>query len=374
MERGNLKQKILLGTIPSNQQKQQKPKTMKTKTKTTTKKDYSKEIKSHASSKETFTVDGKECSYGLGGEGITKAFKETTLCNQKLAIIPKKYLGIDKSYQRTASKRQIQNIAKKFDMANFDVPAVYKIKHNNKFYYQIVDGQHRCCANQQEEILCRIVNTKAAVTRCLEANDASRKRSWSINDMFWGKIVELDRCPEIRDEEHRKTIIEFFLDAGFTPCNPANNKPVDVGCRIASIHNHWIKNTWANLESLQMRREEKEKKALKILKDVIDIVKEVFPKMNYQKWGGTVWAGLFDLLSDNNRNSGMSNYDKKQIIAALQYGRVTTTGNQLSSRINLTDFASYNFASQQGSFRSSRRHDSHVKVLKNAIETYAKFG
>ena len=128
MERGNLKQKILLGSIiPSNQQKQQKPKTMKTKTNTTTKKDYSNEIKSHASSKEAFTVDGKQCSYGLGGEGITKAFKEEILCNQKLAIIPKKYLGIDKSYQRKASKRQIQNIAKKFDMANFGLSSFQMI-------------------------------------------------------------------------------------------------------------------------------------------------------------------------------------------------------------------------------------------------------
>ena len=192
--------------------------------------------------------------------------------------------------------------------------------------------------------------------------------------MFWGKIVELDRCPEIRDEEHRKTIIKLFLDAGFTPANPAHDKPTDAGFRIASIHNHWVKNTWANLECLAMRQEAKEKKAIQILKDVIDIIKEVFPKMNYQKWGGTVWAGLFDLLSNSNKNSGMYNYDKKQIIEALQYGRVTTTGKQLSSRINLTDFASYNFASQQGNFRSSRRHDSHVKVLKNAIETYVNFG
>ena len=172
---------------------------------TAKKKDYSKEIKSHSSSTTTFSVNGKNYSYGLGGQGITKAFKENVICNQRLAVIPKKYLGIDKSYQRMASRRQIENIFRKFDIANFDIPAVYKIKHGKKFYYQIVDGQHRCCANQDEEILCRIVNTKAAVTRCLEANAASRKRSWSLNDMFWGKIVELERCHEVKDDLHRKT-------------------------------------------------------------------------------------------------------------------------------------------------------------------------
>ena len=346
---------------------------MKTKTKKT-KKDYSLEIKFHCSVSDAFSVNGKNYSYGLGGQGISKAFEEKTLCDQTLAVIPKKYLGVDRIYQRKRNKRQIQKIAETFDMANFDIPSVYKMKHKGKFYYQIVDGQHRCCANQNSEILCKIVNTKAAVSRCLEANDPSRTSSWKVDPLFWGKVIELERDPEVLDTLHRNTIIQFFKEAGLTPTNPAHEKPVDAGAKIASIHKHWIKNTWGNLEKLEMRPEEKEKKALKILKDVIDIVKEVFPKMNYQKWGGTVWAGLFDLLSDSNRNSGMSNYDKKQIIAALQYGRVTTTGNQLSSRINLTDFASYNFASQQGSFRSSRRHDSHVKVLKNAIETYAKFG
>ena len=343
------------------------------KTTTAKKKDYSKEIKSHSSSTTTFSVNGKNYSYGLGGQGITKAFKEDVICNQRLAVIPKKYLGIDKSYQRVASQRQIENIVRKFDMANFDVPAVYKIKHGKKFYYQIVDGQHRCCANQDKEILCRIVNTKAAVTRCLEANDASRKRSWSVNDMFWGKVVELERCHEINDEWHRKTIIKFFKEAGLTPANPAHDKPTDAGFRIASIHNHWIKNTWANISVLSLRDEDKEEKALTVLKDVIEIIQAAFPKMTYQKWGGAVWAGLFDLLSDPNKNTGMFTYDKKEIIAALRFGRLTNTNQQLSSRLCLSDFASYNFASQSHKFQSSRRHESHVKVIKNAITTFRKF-
>jgi len=345
---------------------------MKTKTKTT-KKDYSLEMKFHSSVSDAFSVNGKNYSYGLGGQGISKAFEEKTLCDQTLAVIPKKYLGIDKIYQRNRSKRQIQKIAETFDMANFDIPSVYKMKHKGKFYYQIVDGQHRCCANQNNEILCKIVNTKAAVTRCLEANDPSRKSSWKVDPLFWGKVTELERDATVLDTLHRNTIIEFFKEAGLTPTNPAHEKPVDAGAKIASIHKHWIKNTWGNLNILDMRPEEREKKALTVLKDVIDIMKAVFPKMNYQAWGGAVWASLFDLLSNANKNTGMFNYNKAEIISALQYGRVTSTNGKLSSRIALSDFASYNFASQTSKFRSGRRHESHVALLHDSILTYRKF-
>ena len=47
---------------------------------------------------------------------------------------------------------------------------------NGLTYYQATDGQHRLCAHPDEKVLCRIVNTLAAVTRCIQANDTRTKK------------------------------------------------------------------------------------------------------------------------------------------------------------------------------------------------------
>ena len=94
--------------------------------------------------------------YGLLAEPLNKAPKITKHGIYNLADIHKKNIGIDSDFQRTLNRKQIDNISKNYDPDNCDLPNVYMHEHQDKFYIQITDGQHRISASPDEVITCRI--------------------------------------------------------------------------------------------------------------------------------------------------------------------------------------------------------------------------
>ena len=171
-----------------------------------------------------------------------KEFKVTPIHGIKLALIPKKNIGIDPNYQRQYNKKQIRSIYDKWDYDLYEPVSIYmhRDKKSGLTYYQATDGQHRLCAHPDDKVLCRIVNSLAAVTRCIQANDTRTKKGWSVDDRFWAKNTELDRvgCP---DETLIKFTITTFEALGWSPLHPQREAAKDVGGKIAAIHDYFTK-------------------------------------------------------------------------------------------------------------------------------------
>tara|TARA_B100001964_G_scaffold209469_1_gene242983 strand:+ start:135 stop:1118 length:984 start_codon:yes stop_codon:yes gene_type:complete len=278
--------------------------------------------------------------YGLGAKPTHKAFKETKWNGFKLAMIPKENIGIDSDYQRVADKTQVARINEKWDGDIYEFVNVYRHydEKTRLHFYQATDGQHRLCAHPDDVVPCRIVNSKAPVTRCIEANDPRTKRAWSIDDQFWAKNAELNRVKSIKDEDQIKNTIKIFKSFGWNPVNPSKQVPTDIGGRIAKIHATWKTNTQKNLVlRVALSKKEKEVMSLSVLRDAATIMSEVFPSIDYVGYAGRVWTALFDWLSNEKHGLGC-NYDINEIVSVFKGGRWGLRGPRKQRLETLKDF------------------------------------
>lgn len=254
--------------------------------------------------------------------GSSEEFKEMEITGQnfKLAVIPKKNIGVDPTYQRKYQKAQINNIHKNWDYDLYEPVAIYKYqdKKTGLTYYQATDGQHRLCAHPKEEVLCRIVNSKAAVTRCLEANDTKTKSGWSVDDRFWARKTELERVEGKEDKDFVRFTIEAFEKAGFNPCHPKKKAPRDIGGKIATVHSYFEKSINKNIRTRdELSEDEQAQLAETAILDTISIMKDLF-QPNFVQYQGRIWAALFDWLTNSNHLDCA--YDVGQVFVALNAG------------------------------------------------------
>ena len=262
--------------------------------------------------------------YGLLAEPLNKAPKITKHGIYNLADIHKKNIGIDSDFQRTLNRKQIDNISKNYDPDNCDLTNVYMHEHQDKFYIQITDGQHRISASPDEVITCRIVNTKASITRCLEANNPKTKSSWEQNALFWGRKAEIDRL-RLSDAENINGIIDRFKTLGYTPLNPTKQKAVDIGSNIANLHKQIYNAIKNKLKGRILEQGETQAIVKKVMDDTVDIVDYVFGEEiregNKTQFGGQIWSGLPQFLLDSREKFGMGGaYDVNLIKGALVEG------------------------------------------------------
>lgn len=316
--------------------------------------------------KERFVITSHKPNkkYGLGAKPTRKAFKETKWNGFKLAMIPKENIGIDSDYQRVADQNQVARINQKWDGDIYEFVNVYR-HYDSKtklHYYQATDGQHRLCAHPESVVPCRIVNTKAPVTRCIEANDPRTKRAWTIDDQFWAKKAELDRI-KIDDPEQIKAVIKVFKSLGWTPVNPSKKVPVDVGGRIAKIHKSWKNNAVKNIDKRKSwPTAEKRKTSLMVFDHVCQIMKAVFPDIDYHCSATRLWTAMFDWLTNDTQGLGLD-YDVDHLIKMFQNGE---WGIRRKKKEPLKTRRDYHLAANdyiRSGMSNDRVHDALLKVF-----------
>lgn len=118
-------------------------------------------------------------------EPITPGMSET-LEGQTLHIckIPKDVLNLA-PYQRNVNEKTIDNMSKGVFYQAFGMPTVHeKLMEDGKWYYNIVDGQHRVIANPSNCILSVVSNSIPEAKVFSIANDPSCKKAASKEDIF----------------------------------------------------------------------------------------------------------------------------------------------------------------------------------------------
>lgn len=276
-------------------------------------------------------------------------FKVTSIHNMKLALIPKENIGVDPNYQRSLNVKQVVKIKKHWDYDLYEPVCVYMHRDTKTglTYYQATDGQHRLCAHPKKDVLCRIVNTKAAVTRCIQANDVNTKKSWSVDDHFWAKKVEIDRVG-VEDNTFINFTIEAFESKGWRPLHPKKQTAIDIGGRIGTIHKYFTRYIDKNIrkteelflkdyskrlnvpqdeieevidkearQKLSEIRDEQNKLAKQAILDTVNLMEALYSP-TYLAYAGRVWCALFDWLT--NRNGLDCSYDYESVFTALHKG------------------------------------------------------
>jgi len=246
-------------------------------------------------------------------------FKVNSLHHIKLALIPKQNIGVDPTYQRQLNIKQVTKITEKWDYDLYEPVCVYMHRDTKTglSYYQATDGQHRLCAHPDSDVLCRIVNTKAAVTRCIQANDVNTKKSWSVDDHFWAKKVEIDRVG-VEDDTFINFTIAAFESKGWNPLHPKKQTPSDIGGRVGTIHKYFAKYIKQNIRSKEdLNNDEQNLLAEQAILDTVNLMQSLYGP-TYVAYAGRIWCALFDWLT--NKNGLDSSYDYQLIFKTLEEG------------------------------------------------------
>ena len=211
----------------------------------------------------------------------------------KVARISKESLGVG-TYQRKVDEDRVKRLNAIWHPELGGIH-VAEIRYRNKFYYQIVDGQHRACASPANEVDCIVTNTQCPVDNFLMANDKKNVKPVSIDEMFWALN---DRVNTVRDERSKKDlddilyIINLFEGAGFNPQpnHLKKEKGADFGVHISAIHNIYQKQV-VELVEKQKKRHRKIFESYSeddfinfrrgVLKDVFDIMISTFGKKTF---------------------------------------------------------------------------------------------
>ena len=299
-----------------------------------------------------------------------KEFKVKSIHGIKLALIPKENIGIDPNYQRQYNKKQINNISDKWDYDLYEPVCVYM--HRNEktglTYYQATDGQHRLCAHPDKKVLCRIVNTLAAVTRCIQANDTRTKKAWSVDDRFWAKNTELDRV-KCKDKTLIKFTIKTFKSKGWSPLHPQREAAKDVGGKIASIHDYFSKYIEKNISPrIELSEHIRTKLAKEAIEDTADIMHELYD-VNYISYGGRIWCSIFDWLTNPKHLN--CQYDYETVLNALYVGEFRfkhdKSNRKATTMVNLRHQANMAIAKR---VVNDRQHEGLVYVYNRILHTH----
>jgi hypothetical protein len=262
--------------------------------------------------------------HGLEAQPSSKAFKVVNINGIKTALVPKKYLGINKMYQRPLQNSKVKSIADNFCDDVYDLASVYHSKVGKDNFYQITNGQHRVCAYPKDEVPCRIVNTLAPCTRFLQANDPRSVSPLKRDEMFWAKVYEA-KTTKNRDPDGVLVAIRAFKSFGYKPGRDVNGE-TDFGSKISTIHHQWLNYTKSNYSKLKLPKTALKKKITENLYDTLQIVTEVFGvnAFSRKKYKAVLWGAMFDWLTHEKYMNGK--YSVKDVIDQLKKGRWCRNG------------------------------------------------
>lgn len=262
--------------------------------------------------------------HGLAAEATSQTFKVTEAHGIKMALIPKKNLGINPEYQRPLHDDKVNKIKSEFSQDIYDLASVFHAKVGGENYYQITNGQHRVCAYPKDVVPCRIVNTLAPCTRFLQANDPKKVSPLKQDEIFWGKVYEAKTTGN-GDPDGVLKLIKMFKKHGYKPSRDVKGA-TDFGAKIAVIHNHWRLNIKHNYAKLRLSKTAFDKLSLHTLDDAFEIITGVFGHNTFSRrqYNPVVWGSMMDWLSNESYMDGK--YSTKDVINTLRKGRWAFNG------------------------------------------------
>lgn len=286
--------------------------------------------------------------YGIMAKPMSKKIKPVKVGDILVARIKKEYLGLG-GYQRPIKENRIKNIRRSWHK-QLGTANVAEISSKGKYYYQIVDGQHRTCASPNDYMDCIVTNTHFPVDNFLMANSPENHKPVSVDEIFWAKMNRVQTIDKT-DCDEVKFVYDVFVEHGFTPLPYTEKKNTDdFGTNISKIHNFYKKNIVAKFEKKRANKDfphkdlnQKDTKVMcqTIFRDVMDIMFGIFGKESFaaKKKYAHAWQGMMNFLSLMDWE-----YNKKTIISILKTGRWSKFAKGAERDLPLTTIYEWNRA------------------------------
>jgi len=264
--------------------------------------------------------------YGILGETLDKPIAKTKAGWLKVATIPIKNLAIG-LYQRDIDHPRVNRIKNAWhnDLGYINVA---EIKHKGKYYYQIVDGQHRASAFSQigNEICCIVTNSFAPVDNFLMANNSRNVKSLDVDGEFWAKMNRLDSVIDARsknDEDNVKFVYDLIERKGYKPQKKKNKSDINFGNHVAALHKifeKYVQHEGGNIvqDIALENNEDLNVLSRRIFKDAADVLFCVFGAnaFTYSKPQKRAWEGMLRFLRKIEYK-----YNKQRLKEAFKKGK-----------------------------------------------------
>ena len=272
--------------------------------------------------------------YGFLGEPLDKPIAKTKAGWLKIATIPLKNLAIG-LYQRDIDRLRVNMIKDSWhnDLGYINVA---EIEHKGKYYYQIVDGQHRASAFSYigDEICCIVTNSFAPVDNFLIANNSKTVKSLNVDGEFWAKMYRLACVADERakkDSDNVKFVYDLFKSKGYTPQKKKNRSNMNFGNHVSAVHKifeKYVKHEGLNIlqDIAAENNEDVNDVSRRVFKDAADILFNVFGTdgFTYSKPQKRAWEGMLRFLKKIEYQ-----YDKKRLIKAFKKGQFCMPTGQI---------------------------------------------
>lgn len=317
--------------------------------------------------------------YGLLGKSSKEPIADNnSFYEVQLLRIPKSHLGVG-TYQRPIDENRVFSIRNDW-RPNYGIVQVKMFKSKGRYYYQIVDGQHRAAASPDDSVTCILsVDDNFPVDDFMLVNSSRNVKSLSTDDFYWAHIERI-RHFDSTDLVQAKFVYDTFKKFGYNP-ERTFTKVNDFGTYASIIHKFYFSEIVHKLESKRNSTYNKVKSLLgknkseismddfvgltnrdmvkleklavdlnyisdldskDVLNDVFNIMVNVFGKETFNdgKKRTVMWQGLMRFLVRDQKFQ----YDVRKVITALKIGKYSKNGRGKASYKELKDLDDWNNA------------------------------
>lgn len=306
--------------------------------------------------------------------------KKTVIQNgsQTIALvsIKKENLSYD-AFQRPIDKKRSDKIASAFH-PDFGVVNVAEMEHEGKWYYTIVDGQHRSEANPENSVAAIVSNHLPPAWLFMTAN--TNGKNIDKDDILWALYEGYDPTARWLFQTLRIYGMEPSRNTGDEGKKNRESQKFVAAAKLYDVYTK-IRTSYVNSAYKKLEEDEKVEKTKELFVTLCNIMtksygahtfyaseEKLFRKQSVSGYRD-VWMAMVQYL-----NAKSWNVESQDIISALQtgcYGMREPMSETFETINDLTRLCKRKYLDHYAG-NESRRQEGYSKVIKNMVASYKK--
>ena len=246
------------------------------------------------------------------GKPLKNPVQRTKIQGVDITTSDKKNLAFHKS-QRPLDKKRAEVIKESWNGA-LGIIHVCEVNKNSKYYYYILDGQHRANANPNKRCVC-IIHQEKPHKAFLQANDPSACKPLNWDDRFWANFYGGEKkAKELYDKFKNKGLnaerLIYVEEGGFAGIGNVFKIMSNMKSRPKT---RGRKSEWQKVEDERRSQLEKEER----FNYIFDLMFEIFDARDFKKSENrqmvgslsgyqTIWTAFAKFINNNTNWSTLS--------------------------------------------------------------------
>ena len=307
-----------------------------------------------------------------------------------IAMIKKSQLNLG-PYQRNLDTNRLNKISEGMFYNAIGHVLVHEVQHDNSWYYNIVDGQHRANANPSDKCVCIISNTIPEPVLFAIANDPKAKKSTSAQDNFHAEQHIIGSIPRRITEIFEEHFNVKLQRSPWHGSGKRGRRKSEGDCGYAN-YGHNLKKMWdmcyERIETDSQGIYDHEKLTELTEKSFINICKSIFSIWNMEDFNSngssassSSYMTCMVRLMDRYGLLDSSEAEMSTVVEKLKSRPVFKRGKagiqlyddnyQILPLKEWVDTAVHSFAKKTNA-RRENKNDSLIKLFENVIQNYDK--